>query len=208
MLANRVGSAGHAAMLRESLPPGLAWWGALPRDEACALPSRHLGLVQADEVVDLEPRIERAAQALDAMQSAAARSPCGSRPRRRGKPLLALLADVCIAVARDAAFSFLYRANLDTLQALGAQVLFFSPLADEPVPAAAHAVYLPGGLPGAAPGLPGLVMGATRASLHVPITRGAGPSWPNAAACWRCWTRSPMRRAAARRAGGCCRAVR
>jgi len=145
VLANRVGSAGHAEMLRESLPAGLAWFGALPRDEACALPSRHLGLVQAGEVADLEQRIERAAQALGAI---APRLPEAVRfEAAHEAPLPALLAGVRIAVARDAAFSFLYRANLDMLQALGAELLFFSPLADEPVPAAAQAVYLPGGYP-------------------------------------------------------------
>jgi cobyrinic acid a,c-diamide synthase len=51
-----------------------------------------------------------------------------------------------VAVARDAAFSFLYRANLDCLAAMGAELLFFSPLADEPVPPA-DALYLPGGYP-------------------------------------------------------------
>lgn len=51
-----------------------------------------------------------------------------------------------IAVARDAAFSFLYRANLDCLAAMGAELNFFSPLADEPVPRA-DSLYLPGGYP-------------------------------------------------------------
>ncbi len=58
-----------------------------------------------------------------------------------------LLAGVTIAVARDAAFAFLYPANLATLSGMGATLAWFSPLADEPVPAAAQAVYLPGGYP-------------------------------------------------------------
>jgi cobyrinic acid a,c-diamide synthase len=57
------------------------------------------------------------------------------------------LAGKSIAVARDAAFMFLYPANLDTLRSLGAELTFFSPLADEPVPGGADAVYLPGGYP-------------------------------------------------------------
>ena len=57
-----------------------------------------------------------------------------------------LLEHYRIAVARDAAFSFLYRANLDCLVAMGAELIFFSPLADEPVPPA-DALYLPGGYP-------------------------------------------------------------
>ena len=144
VLANRVGSATHAQMLRESLPDGMAWFGALPRDEAYALPSRHLGLVQAAEVADLEQRIERAAQALGAIDV-----PWPAPVRFESAevaPPERSLSGVRIAVARDAAFSFLYRANLDTLEALGAEAVFFSPLADEPVPDA-HALYLPGGYP-------------------------------------------------------------
>ena len=144
VLANRVGSATHAQMLRESLPAGMAWFGALPRDEAYALPSRHLGLVQADEVADVDQRIERAAQALGSMAPPLpepVRFDAADEPR-----IEPWLAGVRIAVARDAAFSFLYRANLDTLSALGAGLVFFSPLADEPVPDA-HALYLPGGYP-------------------------------------------------------------
>ena len=57
-----------------------------------------------------------------------------------------LLAGRCIAVARDAAFSFFYRANIDCLTAMGAELIFFSPVADEAVPAA-DALYLPGAYP-------------------------------------------------------------
>jgi len=169
VLANRVGSAGHAEMLRESLPPGMAWFGALPRDEACALPSRHLGLVQADEVADLEQRIERAAQALGALHPPLP-EPVQFEAAPAGK-LPPLLADVRIAVARDAAFSFLYRANLDTLQALGAELTFFSPVADEPVPTSAQALYLPGGYPELHLDRLGQE-GATRASLRAHHARG------------------------------------
>lgn len=145
VLANRVGSTSHAQMLRESLPSGMAWYGALPRDEACGLPSRHLGLVQASEVVDLNSRIAAAAQALDAhpppLPPAVAFAPAEAPVLPR------LLAGVTIAIARDAAFSFLYEANLDTLRQLGAELAFFSPLANEPVPSGAQALYLPGGYP-------------------------------------------------------------
>jgi len=145
VLANRVGSTGHAEMLRESLPAGMAWFGALPRDEAYGMPSRHLGLVQADEIADLEQRIERAAdaigQAAPALPREVAFAPVDSEPLPRS------LAGVRIAIASDAAFSFIYHANLETLRTLGAELLFFSPVAGEPVPAEAHALYLPGGYP-------------------------------------------------------------
>ena len=128
VLANRVGSAGHAQMLRESLPAGIAWYGALPRDGHYALPSRHLGLVQAGEVDDMAQRIAAAARALGEngalpMPPAVAfNAPSGSASAPSWRALPAALAGVTIAIARDAAFSFLYRANLDTLRALGAEL--------------------------------------------------------------------------------------
>jgi cobyrinic acid a,c-diamide synthase len=144
VLANRVGSAGHQEMLRQSLPAGLPWLGALPRDEAYGLPSRHLGLVQAGEVADMEQRIDRAATALGrdepALPPEVDFTPVDSTPPPPR------LAGVRIAIAQDAAFSFLYAANLDTLRQLGAELVFFSPLADAQVPDA-HALYLPGGYP-------------------------------------------------------------
>lgn len=68
-------------------------------------------------------------------------------PTSASAALPSTLAGVTIAIARDAAFSFVYNANLDTLRALGARLCFFSPLANQPVPVGAHALYLPGGYP-------------------------------------------------------------
>lgn len=147
VLANRVGSDSHAQMLRESLPAGMAWFGALPRNEAYGMPSRHLGLVQAEEIADLEQRIEQAAQALGRL------SPALPAPVNFAAPELSSnvtsskgLQGVRIAVARDAAFSFLYHANLETLRALGAELRFFSPMEDSALPEA-DSLYLPGGYP-------------------------------------------------------------
>jgi cobyrinic acid a,c-diamide synthase len=147
VLANRVGSAGHAQMLRDSLLPGTAWYGALPRGQHFALPSRHLGLVQAGELGDIDQRLAAAAQALGVDGALPMPPTIALTAPPSGQPTPTTLAGVTIAVARDAAFSFLYPANLETLRALGAELCFFSPLADEPVPAAAHALYLPGGYP-------------------------------------------------------------
>lgn len=149
-LANGVGSAGHAQMLRDSLPAGIRWYGSLPRDARYRLPSRHLGLVQAGEIEDIDQRIASAAQALS--ENSALALPRAVRfrappPGERPVVPAGALAGVRVAVARDAAFSFLYRANLETLRALGAELSFFSPLADERVPAATDALYLPGGYP-------------------------------------------------------------
>ncbi|QSA98750.1 cobyrinate a,c-diamide synthase [Methylococcus sp. EFPC2] len=145
VLANRVGSESHAAMLRESLPPGLRFFGTLPRSAELALPERHLGLVQSQEIADLDARLDHAAAALDAAWADALPEPVDFHATET-EPLPRLLDGVRIAVARDAAFAFLYPANLDVLRALGAELLFFSPLAGDTLPEA-DAVWLPGGYP-------------------------------------------------------------
>lgn len=143
--ANRIGSDYHAKLLRESLPSGIAWLGALPREPALALPERHLGLVAAGELPDLDARLDALADAWGRhadtglpppVEFAAADAPAVP-PLLRGRR---------IAIARDAAFCFLYPANLDLLRAAGAELVFFSPLAGEPLPDG-DAVWLPGGYP-------------------------------------------------------------
>ena len=145
VLANRVGSARHAEMLRAGLPAGMRWYGALPRDAEAALPERHLGLMQAAEIVDLGARLDRLADRL-ATTGAGELPPPVDFPAPPRAALPPLLAGRRIAVARDAAFGFIYPANLDTLRELGAALSFFSPLADE-APPPCDAVWLPGGYP-------------------------------------------------------------
>ncbi|HKJ10636.1 MAG TPA: cobyrinate a,c-diamide synthase, partial [Gammaproteobacteria bacterium] len=145
VVANRVGGVRHADMLAASVPASVPFLGALSRDESIALPDRHLGLVQAGEIGDLDQRLEQGAQAVERAGLTALPQPVAFQPAREpvGPPLLS---GVRIAVARDAAFSFLYTANLDLLQSLGAKLVFFSPLTDACLPPA-DAVYLPGGYP-------------------------------------------------------------
>ena len=144
VFANRVAGERHYRMLAESLPPGLTCFGWLARDADITLPDRHLGLVQAAEIGDLETRIERAATAL-VMADEALPAPIEFSPVTPTS-LPRALAGIRIACARDAAFSFVYRANLDVLRALGAELRFFSPLTDNTLPDA-DALYLPGGYP-------------------------------------------------------------
>ena len=144
VLANRVASPRHAGMLKDSLAPGVGWFGALPKS-GDSLPERHLGLLQAAEIDDLESRLDRLADAL--AESATVDLPKTVNFTAAPLPTLPpLLAGRRIAIARDAAYGFIYPANLETLQGLGAELRFFSPVAGDPLPAC-DAVWLPGGYP-------------------------------------------------------------
>ncbi|MBK1720391.1 cobyrinate a,c-diamide synthase [Thiocystis violacea] len=143
--ANQVAGERHAEMIRAGIPKSIRYLGAIARLAEAALPSRHLGLVQAEEIADLDQRLEAAADRLAGTALAEWPEPVtfhapseSSVPPRR-------LAGQRIAVARDAAFSFLYADNLRLLQTLGAELSFFSPLTDTGV--SADAIYLPGGYP-------------------------------------------------------------
>ena len=144
VLANRVGSPGHATLLKDSLPQGTGWFGALPKS-AHSLPERHLGLLQAAEIDDLESRLDQLADALAATAAVDLPQPVlfADAPR----PIIHLqLAGKTIAIARDAAYGFIYPANLETLRQLGAELRFFSPVAGDPLPTC-DAIWLPGGYP-------------------------------------------------------------
>lgn len=147
-VANRAGSARHAAMLAERLPSALKFCGALPHVAEIAFPERHLGLLQASELPDLSQCIAQAAK-LWGEHANTDLPPAVAFTQRATVVQPALkreLDGIRIAVARDAAFSFLYRANLDVLSAQGAQLCFFSPLNDAAIPDA-DSLYLPGGYP-------------------------------------------------------------
>lgn len=157
VLANRVASERHAQMLEAALPVGddvgtSTWLGAVMHSPAFAVPERHLGLNVAVEVPE-------ALALLDAMADVLQDTPLGRMDgadlarwtvsfEAPAEPAVVepALAGKTVAVARDAAFCFIYPANLDTLRALGARVVFFSPLDNEAVPAC-DAVWLPGGYP-------------------------------------------------------------
>ncbi|MBX3602310.1 MAG: cobyrinate a,c-diamide synthase [Rubrivivax sp.] len=154
VFANRVGSPRHADMLREALDPsrpddGGPWLGQLSRSDSVALPERHLGLTMPAEAAGTLARLDAAADAVadqplgrDLAAWPRWQPPQAPRPAPRPRPL----AGRRIAVARDAAFAFIYAANLEVLRALGAQPVFFSPLAGDPLPPC-DALWLPGGYP-------------------------------------------------------------
>jgi len=155
VILNRVGSAAHADVLRAALAahlPSLPVLGLLARDGAITLPSRHLGLVPAGEVIEAERMIAHAAGlirdsvALDALVALAAPTRLALEPDATERPLLAPLGQR-IAIARDAAFLFAYPAQLGVWRRAGVELEFFSPLADEAPTASADAIFLPGGYP-------------------------------------------------------------
>jgi len=145
VLANKVGSEGHAKLLRESLPQHLSWFGALAKNEQLSLPERHLGLFRASEINNLEQKIETAAKALTD-SSALPLPPTVVFNAQVKQTQKKLLAGKTVAVARDEAFCFIYQANLDWLADMGASLAFFSPLYDQALPEA-DAYWLPGGYP-------------------------------------------------------------
>ncbi len=153
VLANKVASERHAEMLQVSLREPQQWLGAVMRNPAMSLPERHLGLTVASEVGDALQRLDAASDAL--RDTPLGRMTLDDLSRWNvdfdtiDKPTKAPdlpLAGKTIAVARDAAFCFIYAANLDCLRDLGATLVFFSPLADAALPVC-DAVWLPGGYP-------------------------------------------------------------
>ena len=146
VVANRVASEGHRQMVAASLR-GIPLLATLPK-QARRLPERHLGLVLPGEVDDIDAILDELADQLhldtEAWQALTPRLPEHADPEQAIPPLLA---GKTVAIARDAAFCFIYPANLDVLRSLGAQLCFFSPLAGEPVPQGTDAVWLPGGYP-------------------------------------------------------------
>jgi cobyrinic acid a,c-diamide synthase len=151
VVCNKVGGVGHRRALDKALAPlGLPVLGYLPRDAALAMPSRHLGLVQAAERSDLEDFIDAAGGLVGAHLDTAglralARVPKAPTHDRPSPPLPPF--GQRIAVAQDLAFAFVYDGVLAGWREAGAELLPFSPLADEAPAADADAVYLPGGYP-------------------------------------------------------------
>jgi cobyrinic acid a,c-diamide synthase len=152
VIFNRVSSARHTALLADAVArhlPSLACLGALPSDPTLVLPKRHLGLVPAGELDEVDTVIDRCATRIEmgidvdrllglpraavvtASVMATFISPLGQR----------------IAIARDEAFCFAYPALLESWRRQGAELTFFSPLGDEPPEVCADSVYLPGGYP-------------------------------------------------------------
>ncbi len=155
VMINRVGSAAHAQMTQDAIEEstGIPVVGYLSRDDALNLPERHLGLIPTHEPgrwrAWLDAAREKIAATVNLDQVLAL---------ARGAPPLPVVDDdpfaahnsagrAVIAIARDAAFNFLYEDNLDLLRAAGAEIACFSPLRDCALPRGTQAIYLCGGFP-------------------------------------------------------------
>lgn len=146
VIANRIASDRHASIVTEALGDRLL--GLVRADKALELPSRHLGLVQADENQDLEGFIASAALAV-ARETVLDRFTNQARPLPDppvSSPSLPPLGQT-ITIARDMAFAFSYPHMIEGWRRAGATIRFFSPLADEAPDGEADAVFLPGGYP-------------------------------------------------------------
>ncbi len=149
VILNRVASARHEGLARAGMDAiGIRVFGALPRRGDLKLPERHLGLVQAAEHPDLDARIDEYAEFLrahvdiPALRAAASASAQPTTAQNWVRPPAQR-----IALAQDAAFSFTYAHVLEGWRKAGAEIMPFSPLADEAPATRADLVWLPGGYP-------------------------------------------------------------
>jgi len=151
VVLNRVASPRHEDLVRRAMTGvGISVIGALPRHAPIAMPERHLGLVQAEEQARLGDLIAEAARLiaecidLDALLRLAE---CDWSPQGASSGATVTPPGRRIALARDAAFSFVYPHMLEGWRAAGAEIMPFSPLADEAPDANADVCWLPGGYP-------------------------------------------------------------
>ena len=151
VIFNRIGSPSHEKILREALETtGLPCLGCIPRHSALDLPSRHLGLIQAKELPELDNWLEGAAKIvaehidLNLLKTLGATSKITPPPG--GQPTIQPLGKHT-AIARDDAFAFCYPHIVEGWQRAGSKISFFSPLNGEVPDELADSIYLPGGYP-------------------------------------------------------------
>lgn len=158
LVLNRVGSDRHLDLLKAALAPlNIPILGVLRRHDAITIPDRHLGLVPTAELTGLKDLIERLAtlgeecfdwtQLFPLLKTQLHPSE-NQNPASQLSPLVPTDPHpIRIAVARDQAFSFYYPDNLEQLEQLGAELAFWSPLADEKLPTRVSGLYFGGGFP-------------------------------------------------------------
>ena len=150
VVLNRVGSDRHRLMVVDAIARlGVPVIGALPREDGIALPERHLGLVQASEHRDLSGRFDRLADMAEQYLDLDAVIACAAPIERAATEVVSALPPPGqrIALASDAAFTFVYAHLVHCWRKAGADISTFSPLADEPPPEECDVCWLPGGYP-------------------------------------------------------------
>ncbi|AFZ00824.1 cobyrinate a,c-diamide synthase [Calothrix sp. PCC 6303] len=157
LVLNRVGSSRHLELLKTSLEPlNLPILGVLQRENDITIPDRHLGLIPTDELPELDAVISKLADLGDSCfnwellkegrrQEAEGRSQQNTSISPNSDQNLP--SKTRIAVARDRAFNFYYQDNLDLLQKLGAELVFWSPLNNQDLPPNIQGMYFGGGFP-------------------------------------------------------------
>ncbi|MGH6735384.1 MAG: cobyrinate a,c-diamide synthase [Methyloceanibacter sp.] len=150
LVLNRLGSDRHKRLVADAIDAlPMPILGAVPRDETIALPERHLGLVQAREHGDLDARLDALADMaerhLDLDAIVALASPPFVSPSATHTALPP--PGMRIALAQDAAFTFVYPHVVQGWRRQGAEIVPFSPLADEAPHESCDTCWLPGGYP-------------------------------------------------------------
>jgi cobyrinic acid a,c-diamide synthase len=183
VILNRVGSARHLDMLTHALrAQNINIFGHLTRSESFALPERHLGLVQAGEIDQLEHWIDHIAGALQPSLDLAALSKLTGAACTSHAPLPKPPAQH-IAIASDRAFAFCYPHQLKAWRDAGATLSFFSPLADEPALKAARIYFSARRLSGTSCGKIGQRGSGLKHRLRI-MRQLEHPSMANVAATW------------------------
>jgi len=150
VILNKVASERHAALARDGFERiGITVFGAIGRDKTLTMPERHLGLVQAQEDFALTARLATLADLVERDVDLAALVAAAVPTQRRPHADIPRLVPPGqrIALARDEAFSFVYPHLLAGWRAAGAEIVAFSPLADEPPDPSCDVAWLPGGYP-------------------------------------------------------------
>ncbi|KAF3887132.1 MULTISPECIES: cobyrinate a,c-diamide synthase [Nostocales] len=154
VVLNRVGSSRHLELLKNALEPlQLPILGVLRREENITIPDRHLGLVPTAELPQMDALINRLADLGDSCFDWERLLPLLKTKKHEEHRTLSFPISSSesslpkIAIARDRAFNFYYQDNLDLLQTLGAELVFWSPLEDAELPQGVNGMYFGGGFP-------------------------------------------------------------
>jgi len=150
VVLNRAGSERHRKLVIDAIAAlDVPVLGSLPHDDMITLPERHLGLVQAGEHSDLDKRLDHLATIAETHLDleAIVRLAVSPHLAETGQVTALSPPGSRIALARDAAFTFVYPHLLDGWRKAGAEIVAFSPLADEPPPEHCDVCWLSGGYP-------------------------------------------------------------